>query len=297
MTPEATAKTVQYLSEAHATELALTRTLQAHVAMTPRGSYRGLLERHLSETKAQASALEDRLSALGEGRSLFEATWEAALTLGQGILGQALALSKGPLDVLRGSGGEEKLLKNAKDECATEALEIATYDALEQLATRTGDTKTAEIARRHREQEERMLAELRELIPGLVDDVVRAELDGVPVYDASETPAGERAAAVTGGVRDVARDASSGARGAATTAQETAREVARDVSGTAREASTDTAGQPWSGYDGQSANEVVRRLARAPKGQVESVREYERAHKDRVSVLRAAERQLSGAAS
>ena len=271
MTPEATAKTVQYLSEAHATELALTRTLQAHVAMTPRGSYRGLLERHLAETQAQASALEDRLSLLGEGRSLFEATWEAALTLGQGLLGQALALSKGPLDVLRGSGGEEKLLKNAKDECATEALEIATYDALEQLSVRTEDTRTADLARRHREQEERMLAELRELIPGLVDDVVRAELDGVPVYDPTATGAADAA--------------------------ESAREAAADMD---TETRPDAAGgggvEPWDGYDGQSASEVVRRLGRAPTEQVEKVRDYEREHKDRVSVLRAAERQLSATA-
>ena len=31
-------KTIQYLNEAHATEQALTRTLQAHIAMTPRGA-------------------------------------------------------------------------------------------------------------------------------------------------------------------------------------------------------------------------------------------------------------------
>ena len=33
-------KVVQYLDEAHATELALVRVLQEQVAMTPRGSYR-----------------------------------------------------------------------------------------------------------------------------------------------------------------------------------------------------------------------------------------------------------------
>ena len=40
-------KVVQYLGEAHATEQALTRDLQAQIAMTPRGSYRSALETHL----------------------------------------------------------------------------------------------------------------------------------------------------------------------------------------------------------------------------------------------------------
>ena len=49
----------------------------------------------------------------------------------ESVLGQALALWKTPLDLVRGASGEEKILKNAKDTCATEALEIATYTALE----------------------------------------------------------------------------------------------------------------------------------------------------------------------
>ena len=49
----------------------------------------------------------------------------------QSAIEQALALSKAPLDLVRGTGGEEKVLKNAKDACATEALEIATYTAIE----------------------------------------------------------------------------------------------------------------------------------------------------------------------
>ena len=53
-------KTIQYLTEAHATEQALTRTLQAHLAMTPRGAYRTDLERHLRETRSHA-----RLSSSG----------------------------------------------------------------------------------------------------------------------------------------------------------------------------------------------------------------------------------------
>jgi hypothetical protein len=52
----------------------------------------------------------------------------------QTVAGQALALAKAPLNVVRGSGGEEKVLKNAKDACASEALEIPTYTSFAPLA-------------------------------------------------------------------------------------------------------------------------------------------------------------------
>ena len=130
---------VQYLNEAHATESALVTTLTAHISMTPQGSYRTLLERHLQETRDQGEAIERRLGELGAGSSLIE----AGTGLIESLIGQVLALSKGPFDLLRGKSGEEKLLKNAKDECATEALEIATYDSLIVLARAVGSSPTA----------------------------------------------------------------------------------------------------------------------------------------------------------
>jgi ferritin-like metal-binding protein YciE len=62
------------------------------------------------------------------------------------MVGQALALGKTPFDLLRGSGGEEKVLKYAKVACASEALEIATYTAIERLASSVGDHETAQLA-------------------------------------------------------------------------------------------------------------------------------------------------------
>ena len=38
-------KVVQYLNEAHASEIGLVSVLQSQIAMTPRGSYRGGLDR------------------------------------------------------------------------------------------------------------------------------------------------------------------------------------------------------------------------------------------------------------
>ena len=45
--------------------------------------------------------------------------------------------------------------------------------------------------------------------------------------------------------------------------------------------------EPWGGYDAQNVAEIRSRLERAPEDQAKSVREYERAHKDRAGVLEA----------
>ena len=155
-------KVVQYLNEAHATEMGLTRVLQSQIAMTPRGSYRAALEQHLGETRSHAERVQDRLGELDASGDPFA----AGLAVVESLVGQLLALSKTPFDLLRGSGGEEKLLKNAKDACATEALEIATYTALEHLARAVGDSKTEKLAASIRADEEKMLARVtRELRP------------------------------------------------------------------------------------------------------------------------------------
>ena len=153
---------IQYLDEAHATETALVSNLTAHIAMTTDTPYRKVLERHLRETRDQVENIEARRAELGAdgGRGILAVT----AGLARDAIGQALVLTKGPLDLLRTPDQRERMLKNAKDECATEALEIATYDALEAAAQAAGDTKTAKLAADHRKDEERMLADLREHI-------------------------------------------------------------------------------------------------------------------------------------
>jgi len=170
-------KIAQYLHEAHAMELALVRTLQAHSAMTPAGEYRSALERHRRDTQRHADAVARRLRELGRSPGIAE----TAYGLGQRLVGQALSLAKAPLDMVRGSGGEERLLKNAKDECATEALEIATYDALEALARQVGDADTARLAAELRADEEQMLETLRAQLPRLTAAVTGAELPAAEV--------------------------------------------------------------------------------------------------------------------
>src|SRR5579863_3597570 len=180
-------KVVQYLNEAHASEVGLVSVLKSQIAMTPRGSYRDGLENHLDETRTHAQRIQERLGELERSRDPLQ----AFLGFAESLVGQTLALSKTPLDLLRGSGGEEKVLKNAKDACASEALEIATYTAIERLARAVGDDETADLAQRILADEERMLARVMREIPKLTDAVVRADVKGQPSYDITTTGAGE----------------------------------------------------------------------------------------------------------
>ena len=163
---------VRQLSDALALETALAQTLASHHALTPRGDYREALERHLTVTRAHAERLVERLGELGAARTARQRARTAA--------GQVLSAGRVPLVVLRGTGTEERLLRNARDEAASEALEIATYDALEAFAVAAGDERTAALARDHRAAEEAYLAELRAIVPQLARDVHEADVDTAP---------------------------------------------------------------------------------------------------------------------
>ena len=272
-------KLLQYLNEAHATEHALARTLEAHIAVTPRGSYRKGLEKHRDETRRHAERLERRMGELGASRNVIQ----MGIGVVESLVGQALALSKGPIDLVRGNVSEEKLLKNAKDECATEALEIATYDALERFAKSVGDEDTARLAASIRRDEERMLDALRREIPKLTDAVVNAELDGERTFDGSTTGAADAARAGGAALRETARRATERAR---TTARQ-----ARKVPGVAYaegEVKGAAAGEediPIANYDDLNANEVISQLNGLSQVDLSKVDAYERKHANRKSVL------------
>jgi ferritin-like metal-binding protein YciE len=180
-------KIVRYLTEAHASEVGLTRDLQAQIAMTPRGGYRSALQSHLRETREHARRVRLRARELGDSADPVQ----AVVGLAESTVSQLLALGKAPLSLLRGGSGEEKVLKNAKDACASEALEIATYTAIEQLARSGGDELTAELAASIREEEERMLERVLGQIPKLTVAVVGAEAHGESSYELSQTGAAD----------------------------------------------------------------------------------------------------------
>jgi ferritin-like metal-binding protein YciE len=334
-------KVIQYLGEAHASEQALIRVLQSQIAMTPRGTYRSALETHLDETRRHADRVAKRLQALGQGGNPISFVVGAV----ESVVGQALAIGKTPLDMIRGSGGEEKVLKNAKDACASEALEIATYTAIERLAEQAGDNETAKLAASIRADEERMLARVLKEIPKLTSAVYRAEVNGNSSYDVTKTGAADA-------VREAGNAARETTRQAVSTAKRTTRQ-ARKVPGVAQaegqikgavaseedlpikdydsltadeivaklgdlsqidlakvdsyERKNDSrttilsritslrGDEPWPGYDELTVAEITAVLNDGDDKLAQKVRTYERAHKNRVSVMKAAERELATA--
>jgi rubrerythrin len=94
----------------------------------------------------------------------------------QTAIGKAMAAAKGPLHMVRGSGDQEKMLKNAKTEYFNEHEEIATYLAIETLAERVGDRETAKLAKGIRREEERMAKFLEGQIRALSGTVAGEEV-------------------------------------------------------------------------------------------------------------------------
>ncbi|HEY2602136.1 MAG TPA: DUF892 family protein [Thermoleophilaceae bacterium] len=167
-------KLVQYLNEAYGKEKQLETALEADIALTTRAPYKKRLKEHLKETKAHARLVEKRIKALG-GKA--EATGVAgAAKRVEGAANKAAALAQGPLHAVRGTGEQEKMLKNAKTQFSDEAEEIATYTTIETLATAVGDKETAQVAKQIRRDEERMSNFLARLIPQLSKAVATEEV-------------------------------------------------------------------------------------------------------------------------
>ena len=271
-------KIVQYLNEAHASEQALTRVLQSQIAMTPSGSYRKGLETHLEETRRHAERVDERRGELGQRAN----PWQFGLGVVESVVGQAVALSKTPLDLVRGSGGEEKLLKNAKDSCAAEALEIATYTALARLAGVAGDEKTERLAKSILADEQKMLDRLLREIPKLTDAMARAFVDGEGSYDITETGAADA-------VREVRGQAKRTARRTANQTKSTARQ-ARKVPGVARAEGTvkgavaSASDLAIANYDSLSADEVQNKLSELSQIDLAKVNAYERKTQNRATI-------------
>src|SRR6202012_5707831 len=128
----------------------------------------------LKETKAHAKALDKRIRKLGGGKQTV-----------QSLVGKATAVAKAPIHMVRGTGQEEKLLKNAKTQFTAEHEEISTYLALEVFATKVGDSETAKLARDIRKEEERMAkfleTQIRQLATATaIEEVPAGQRRGTP---------------------------------------------------------------------------------------------------------------------
>jgi len=198
-------KLIQYLNEAYGKERELETALQAHIKMTTRDAYKKRLQAHLKETKGHARDVKARIKKLGGKAEEMHLPGPHVVTDvatgAQSMASKAVALAQGPLHALRGTSEQEKQLKNAKTEYASEAEEIALYTAIEALADALADAETAKLAKRIRREEERMGTYLEKLIPSLMKAVVQEEI-----------PAAERKPAANGRSAAPSRAQSNGGR-------------------------------------------------------------------------------------
>jgi ferritin-like metal-binding protein YciE len=191
---ERDAKLVQYLSEAFGKESELAVALEAHIAMNTKAAYKKRLKQHLKETKGHAKQLQRRIKQLGGGTQT-----------ARSVAGKAKAVAKAPLQAVRGSGEQEKMLKNAKTEYFNEHEEIATYLAIETFAVKVGDKATAQLARGIRREEERMAKFLEGQIKSLSNAVA---LDEVPARQRSAKAAKKAKPAASSKAKAKAKPAS-----------------------------------------------------------------------------------------
>jgi ferritin-like metal-binding protein YciE len=145
---------VKHIDEAYAMEQNVLRMLDGMISTTDDAQMRKDLEQHRAETEQQAERLKERLEAHGSSPSMVK---EAG-----GIMG---ALLKQVADLAR----PEKAGRNARDGFATEHMEIASYELLQRVAERAGDTATAAVAAQNREQEEQMAKKIASSWDKVVD--------------------------------------------------------------------------------------------------------------------------------
>jgi ferritin-like metal-binding protein YciE len=211
-TPARDAVLVKYLNEAYGKEKQLETNLAALIgrAQNHKTLKKGLQD-HLKVTKGQARDLERRIKALG-GRAEAgpDLPGPEALT-GAGsavanVANRAVAMAKGPVQMLRGTGEADNMLRNVRDAFWNEAEEIAHYNLIESLAEKLRDRDTVQLAKRFRREEERMQKFLERQIKSLVGEVVK---DEVPASERRTTSGTRRRRSTSARSRSTSRSASS----------------------------------------------------------------------------------------
>jgi hypothetical protein len=207
----------------------------------------------------------------------------AVFAFAETVAGQVLAFGKTPFDLIRGSGGEEKVLKNAKDAAASEALEIATYTAIERLARSVDDVETATLAGSILADEQKMLDRVLREIPKLTDAVVRADVEGKPSYDVTATGAADE-------VREAAEATKTTARKTASATRRTARQARKvpgvaQVEGQVKGAVASEDDLAIKRYDTLNADDITSRLGELSQIDLAKIDSYERKNQNRTTIL------------
>lgn len=246
-------KLIQYLNEAYGKEKQLETVLQLQIKLAQKPTIEKRLKEHLKETRDQAKGLERRIKQLGgkadtssiPGPSIVQEAVGAAAS----VANKGLALAKGPVQALRGTGVADNQLRNMRDSYWNEAEEIAHYNVIEAAAEQLGDTETAKLAREYRRQEERMQAFIEKQIPQLVKDVIKEE---VPKEERPKPKATRSRSAASSSRSSSSRSASSSSRSSGSSGSSSG-SSSRSRSGSSRSGSSRSGSSRSSGSRSKSS--------------------------------------------
>ena len=181
-TPARDGLLVKYLNEAYGKEKQLETNLQALIgrAQNHKALKKGFQD-HLKVTKNQSRELQRRIKALGgKAEAGPDIPGPEALTSAgsavANVANRAVAAAKGPVQMLRGTGEADNMLRNVRDAFWNEAEEIGHYNVIEAVATKLKDRETAQLAKRFRREEERFQKFLERQITSLTGEVIKEEV-------------------------------------------------------------------------------------------------------------------------
>jgi ferritin-like metal-binding protein YciE len=181
-TPARDAVLVKYLNEAFGKEKQLEQNLTVLVARAQNHkTLKKGFQDHLRVTKNQARGLQQRIKALGGKAEIApdlpgpDRITEVASTA-TNLANRAVAMAKGPVQLLRGTGEADNMLRNVRDAFWNEAEEIAHYKTIEAVADKLNDKETVKLAKQFRREEEKMQTFLERELNKLVTQVVRDEV-------------------------------------------------------------------------------------------------------------------------
>ncbi|TJZ93684.1 hypothetical protein [Actinacidiphila oryziradicis] len=275
---ETTDLLVPALRDVRDAQASVVDSFQAHIAVTPAGKYRRILERHIADAQDHVSSIDEHVEQLRPHDPLRD-----ALDGVRDFAGQATRAARLPFDVAmavpvgalwgRRRAPERQLLKNAEDEYAITAMAVATCRAGESIARETDDAAGAELLGSIRRHDEELLQTLGGSL---------AEHAGAVVAAANGGRSAERVGS-TGAAQAV--------RAGWSRLQETVAGAIRWLPGVTRMwrelkgAAVAEDELPISGYGELTAVEVTGRLRHLSQADLATVEGYERAHAGRSTIL------------
>ncbi|MEU6770164.1 hypothetical protein [Streptomyces sp. NPDC046759] len=317
----ATDMLVPALREVREAEAALADRFKAHLAVTPAGEYREVLERRAGDARGHVYLIDERLNSLKPRRLAQTVAGNAWHLTGQ-VIRLPLYAAKAVPNVLRGPGTatEPQMLRNVEDEYAVTAFAVAICRAAERIAQEAQDGATSDLLRSIRRDGEETLEELGDSLEQHAEATVTAP-DGMGAGRAAQavrewsnwlretaermpgvdrlqgTPDGALISELDLPIPDYRRLSSRAVLERLPQLPQTdlATVGAYERSHAARPAVlnrvADLLGpEPWPGYDSMQEDEILKRLGDATERITRRALDYERRHQARSSILTTAER-------